>query len=166
MTTTRLAHYEIVGHLGSGGMGDVYAARDTRLGRLVALKLVSFAASADTESLARFEREGRLLALLNHPNIAVIHGVEEAAGRQFLVMELVEGDTLAERLTRGPLRVDEALSFARQIVDAQVFVAELWADEGRKDDARALLAPIYGWFTEGFDTPDLKDAAALLARLN
>src|SRR5262245_5441741 len=87
MIGTKLAHYEITSHIGSGGMGDVYQAIDTKLGRSVAIKFLPEAFSHDTERVARFQREARVLALLNHPNIAAIHGVEEIDTRQFLVME-------------------------------------------------------------------------------
>jgi serine/threonine-protein kinase len=107
-----LGHYEIVSTLGAGGMGEVYRARDTRLGREVALKLVLAEVSADPERLARFEREARVLAALNHPNIATLHGFEtaDADGTRFLVMELVEGETLADRIARGPIPTDEAIA--------------------------------------------------------
>src|ERR1700752_850299 len=98
MIGTRLAHYEITGHLGSGGMGGVYQATDSKLGRRVAIKLLPEAFSHDSERVARFEREARMLASLNHPNIATIYGVEESGERKFLVMELVPGETLAERI--------------------------------------------------------------------
>ena len=120
---TRLGPYEIVHLLGAGGMGEVYRARDTRLGRDVALKFLPEEFTADRDRLARFEREARLLASLNHPNIATIHGVEEAAsaGRQqvrAIVLELVEGATLADLVRRGPLHFEEALAIARQIAQA------------------------------------------------
>src|SRR5438477_11994779 len=107
MIGTRLAHYEITSHLGSGGMGDVYQATDTKLGRSVAIKLLPEAFANDDERVARFEREARVLASLNHPHIATIYGVEESGVRKFLVMELVDGETLAERIKRGPIQVDE-----------------------------------------------------------
>ncbi|MBI2956964.1 MAG: serine/threonine-protein kinase [Acidobacteria bacterium] len=113
-----LGHYRIIEKLGAGGMGEVYRARDERLGRDVALKLLPEAFAADPERLARFEREARLLASLNHPHIAAIHGLEEAGGKRFLVLELVEGKTLAEELKAGSLAVGEALEVARQIADA------------------------------------------------
>src|SRR5436190_21279993 len=118
MIGTRLAHYEITGHLGTGGMGEVYQDTDSKLGRSVAIKLLPQAFMHDTERVARFEREARLLASLNHPNIAAIYGVEESDGRKFLVMELVPGETLAERINRGPIPIDEALAIARKIADA------------------------------------------------
>ena len=118
MIGTKLAHYEITSHLGSGGMGDVYQATDSKLGRSVAIKLLPEAFTHDSERVARFEREARVLASLNHPNIAAIYGVEESGERKFLVMELVRGETLAERIKRGPIPVDEALGIAKQICEA------------------------------------------------
>jgi serine/threonine protein kinase len=94
MIGTKLAHYEITGHLGTGGMGEVYQASDAKLGRSVAIKLLPEAFRSDPDRAARFEREARVLASLNHPNIAAIHGIEESDGRKFLVMELVPGETL------------------------------------------------------------------------
>ena len=99
-------------------MGEVYRARDTKLGRDVAIKVVADAFLSDPERLARFEREARVLATLNHPHIGAIYGVEEADGVRGLVLELVEGATLAERLASGPLPIPEALTVARQIADA------------------------------------------------
>src|SRR4249920_196808 len=110
MIGTKLAHYEITSHLGSGGMGDVYQATDTKLGRSVAIKFLPEAFSHDTERVTRFQREARVLASLNHPNIAAIHGLEESGGRKFLVMELVMGETLAQRISRGALPVDDSLT--------------------------------------------------------
>ena len=110
--------YHVQSLLGRGGMGEVYRAHDTRLGRDVALKLLPPGFIADAERLARFTREARLLASLNHPNIGTIHGFEEAEGMRALVLELVEGDTLADRIAHGPLPIPEALAIARQIADA------------------------------------------------
>jgi serine/threonine protein kinase/Tol biopolymer transport system component len=118
MIGTKLAHYEITSHLGSGGMGDVYQATDTKLGRGVAIKFLPEAFSHDTERVARFQREARVLASLNHPNIAAIHGVEEINTRHFLVMELVPGETLADRIKRGAVPIEEALPIAKQIAEA------------------------------------------------
>src|SRR5262245_44033615 len=118
MIGTKLAHYQIMAHLGSGGMGDVYRATDGQLGRSVAIKFLPEAFSHDTERVARFEREARVLASLNHPHIAAIYGLEESAERKFLVMELVEGETLAQRIKRGPISVDESLRIAAQIAEA------------------------------------------------
>jgi serine/threonine-protein kinase len=106
--------YEVVALLGAGGMGEVYRARDPRLGREVAIKILPDAFAGDPERVARFEREAQLLASLNHPNVAIIHGLEDRA----LVMELVEGPTLADRIAQGPLPLDEALPIARQIAEA------------------------------------------------
>src|SRR5580765_4643260 len=114
----RLGPYEILSALGAGGMGEVYRARDPKLGRDVAIKVVSEQFGSDSERVTRFRREAQLLASLNHPNIAAIYGLEEANGSQFLVLELVEGETLAERLKAGPLPVSAALPIARQIADA------------------------------------------------
>ena len=118
MIGTKLAHYEITSHLGTGGMGEVYQATDSKLGRSVAIKLLPEAFTHDAERAARFEREARVLASLNHSNIATIHGVEESGGRKFLVMELVAGDTLADRVKRGAIPVAEALEIATQIAEA------------------------------------------------
>ena len=110
--------HQILSLLGAGGMGEVYEARDTRLGRNVAIKVLPAAFIDDPERLSRFQREARMLAALNHPNIATIHGFEQSDGVHYLVMELVTGQTLAERLQAGPLRMEEALKIASQIVDA------------------------------------------------
>jgi serine/threonine-protein kinase len=118
MIGTRLAQYEITSHLGSGGMGEVYQAKDLKLGRKVAVKVLPEAFAGDHDRIARFEREAKILASLNHPNIASLYGLEEAGGRHVLVMELVEGDTLAARIERGPFAVGQALDFAQQIAEA------------------------------------------------
>ena len=110
--------YRLLAPLGKGGMGEVYRARDSKLGREVALKFLPSHFSADAERRARFAREARLLATLNHPNIGTIYGLEEANGVTALVLELVEGPTLADRLEHGPMRVSEALTVARQIAEA------------------------------------------------
>ena len=112
---TKLGQYEVVESVGAGGMGEVYRARDTKLGRDVAIKVLPDEFAQDAERLKRFEREARLLAQLNHTNIATLHGLEEHDGRQFLVMELVEGETLAERIARGPIPVDEVIPMFLQI---------------------------------------------------
>ncbi|MEX2270636.1 MAG: protein kinase [Vicinamibacterales bacterium] len=116
----RLGPYEIVALIGAGGMGEVYCARDAKLDRQVAIKLVLDSFVADPDRAARFDREARALAALNHPNIATLYGFEHASGRHFLVMELVEGETLAERIARHPggLPLEEALQFAKQIAEA------------------------------------------------
>src|SRR6186997_254123 len=115
---TRLGPYEVQSALGAGGMGEVYRARDTKLDRAVAIKILPEAFAADTERIARFQREAKTLASLNHPNIAHVHGLEESDGVRALVMELVEGDDLSQRMARGAIPVDEALPIARAIADA------------------------------------------------
>ena len=131
---TRLGPYEIHSALGAGGMGQVYRARDTKLGRDVAIKVLPEGFTHDPDRVARFQREAQLLATLNHPHIAAIYGLEEAhpstrsgqAASQFLVLELIEGETLAQRIASSdrdgtsspPLSVDESLAIARQVADA------------------------------------------------
>jgi serine/threonine-protein kinase len=114
---SKLGPYEILAPLGSGAMGEVWRARDPRLGRDVAIKVLPEAFAADAERLARFRREAQVLAALNHTNIAAIHGLEESRGVEALVLELVEGETLAEQLAAGPLPVDDALRVAREIAE-------------------------------------------------
>ena len=121
---SRLGLYEIVSAIGAGGMGEVYRARDTRLGRDVALKVLPEAFAADAERMGRFEREAKVLASLNHPNIATIHGMEESGNLQALVMELVEGQTLADRIAQGPIPLDEALPIAKQICEGFEYAHE------------------------------------------
>jgi serine/threonine protein kinase len=113
-----LGTYQVHERIGVGGMGEVYRARDTKLGRDVAIKILPRLFTNDPERLARFEREARILASLNHPHIGAIYGFEEADGLRALVLELVEGDTLADRVARGPIPVQEALTLAQQIADA------------------------------------------------
>jgi serine/threonine protein kinase len=115
---SRLGPYEIIAPLGAGGMGEVYRAHDAKLGRDVAIKILPDVFAADPERLARFEREAKTLAALNHPHIAQIYGFEESSGIRALVMELVEGPTLADRIAQGPVPIDEAVAIARQIADA------------------------------------------------
>ena len=115
---TRIGSYEVTGSLGAGGMGEVYQARDTKLDRDVALKVLPEGFTSDPDRLARFEREAKVLASLNHTNIGHIYGLEEAEGTRALVLELVEGPTLADRIAKGPIPVDEALWIARQIAEA------------------------------------------------
>src|SRR6266581_3086645 len=115
---TRLGPYEIQSAIGAGGMGEVYRARDTKLDRDVAIKVLAEAFAADPERIARFQREAKTLASLNHPHIAAIHGLEESAGHSALVMELVEGEDLSQRIARGAIPIDEALPIAKQIAEA------------------------------------------------
>ena len=115
---TRLGPYEITAPLGEGGMGVVYRATDSKLKREVAIKVLPEVFAADADRLARFEREAQVLAQLHHPNIASVFGLEVVDGVRALVMELVPGEDLAERLKRGPLPLDEALAVARQIAEA------------------------------------------------
>jgi len=120
---TSLGSYEILEPIGAGGMGEVYRARDTRLGRDVAIKVLPQAFAEDPERVARFEREAQLLASLNHPNIATVHGFETVGSSEpggsfcFLVMELVDGETLAERIARGAIPLDEAVALFVQIAE-------------------------------------------------
>ena len=115
---TKIAHYDVTSLLGEGGMGQVWQATDTQLNRQVALKILPDAFADDPDRLARFTREAQILASLNHPNIAAIHGIEEADGTRALVLELVEGPTLADRIAKGPIPLDEALPIAKQIAEA------------------------------------------------
>ncbi len=115
---TRLGSFEVLGPLGAGGMGEVYRASDTRLGREVAIKILPEVFAEDEGRLARFEREARLLASINHPGLAAIYGIEQAGPLRYIVMELVPGETLAEQLARGPLAIPDALRLARQIAEA------------------------------------------------
>src|SRR4029079_7465203 len=118
MIGRRLGSYEITARLGEGGMGEVYRATDSKLKREVAIKVLPAAFTEDKERLARFEREAQLLAQLHHPNIASIFGLEESGGVRALVMELVDGPTLGERLAQGALPLEEALAIGRQIAEA------------------------------------------------
>jgi serine/threonine protein kinase len=121
---TRLGPYEIVAPIGAGGMGEVYRARDSRLARDVAVKVLPEAFARDAERLSRFQREAKVLASLNHPNIASIYGLEDSGPAHALVMELVEGPTLADRITSGPIPVDEAVLIARQIAEGLEYAHE------------------------------------------
>jgi serine/threonine protein kinase len=112
-----LGHYRVGEQLGRGGMGEVYVADDINLNRKVALKFLPDAFAGDPERMARFEREARLLASLNHPNIAAIYGLEQAESKRFIVMELVEGETLQQRIGKGAMPVEEALAICRQIAE-------------------------------------------------
>src|SRR5437868_10322222 len=115
---THLGPYEILSAIGAGGMGEVYRARDMKLGRDVGLKVIPDTFALDPDRLARFQREAQVLASLNHPHIAAIYGFEDSGETHALVLELVEGETLADRIARGAIPVDEALPIARQICEA------------------------------------------------
>jgi len=121
---THLGPYEILSAIGAGGMGEVYRARDPKLGRDVAIKVLPATFARDPERMSRFQREAKVLASLDHPNIATIHGLEESGGTRALVMQLVEGPTLADRIKQGPIAVDEAIRIARQIADALEYAHE------------------------------------------
>src|SRR4030095_3893905 len=114
----RLGVYEVVEPIGAGGMGEVYRARDLKLGLDVALKILPDIFVGDLDRAARFEREAQVVASLNHPNIAIIHGFQESDGVKALVLELVEGETLSSVIARGPVALTDALAIARQIADA------------------------------------------------
>ena len=118
MIGTKFAHFEITSHLGSGGMGEVYQAIDSKLGRSVAIKLLPAAFASDADRLSRFRREAQALASLNHPNIAHIYGLEESGDSRYIVMELIEGESLQARIQKGAIPVDEALAIATQIAEA------------------------------------------------
>src|SRR6202521_2457341 len=116
---TKFGSYEMVALIGAGGMGEVYQAHDTKLGRDVAIKVLPEAFAHDPERLSRFQREAKMLAALNPPNIATIHGLEHSDGVQYLVMELVSGEPLQERIKRdGAVPVEEALTIAKEIAEA------------------------------------------------
>jgi serine/threonine protein kinase len=118
MMGIKLEYFEIGDLLGAGGIGEVYRARDTKLNRDVAIKVLPEAFASDPDRLARFHREAQVLASLSHPNIGVIHGIHESRGVRFLVLELVRGETLASRLKQGPVPIDEALELLKQIAAA------------------------------------------------
>jgi hypothetical protein len=162
--TVYAGRYEILGQLGAGGMGEVYRAVDRSLGRHVAIKVLPSAFAEDKERMARFEREAKLLAVLNHPNIASIHGLEESDGRRFLVLELAEGETLQARLNRGPLPVEEALETCRELAEGLEAAHEkgiihrdlkpgniMILPEGKVKILDFGLAKVYGGETTGVD---------------
>src|ERR1700680_4833196 len=137
---TRVGPYETLSLLGSGGMGEVYRARDTKLGRDVALKILPDTFAADPERLARFQREAQVLASLNHPHIGAIYGLEQSEGIRALVLELVEGPTLADRIAQGAIPLDEVLPIARQIAEA-LEVAHEQGDHSPRSEAREHQGP-------------------------
>lgn len=144
MVGSRISHYRLTQQLGAGGMGIVYKAHDESLDRTVALKFFPFDSLPSDRKKARFVREARLAARLNHANIATVYEIGETEGGQaFIAMEFVEGDTLRTVIGGGPLKLDKALAM------------------GGKQPPH-LLRDVYEWFTEGFQTPDLKEARALL----
>ena len=122
---SRLGHYTVDALIGEGGMGQVYQATDTHLDRQVAIKVLPDAFASDPDRLARFEREAKVLASLNHPNIGAIYGLEKSGDDRALVLELIEGPTLADRIAQGPIPVDEALPIAKQIAEALEAAHEL-----------------------------------------
>src|SRR6266571_8121915 len=140
-TGTKLGPYEIVVPLGAGGMGEVYRARDTKLGRDVALKVLPEAFARDADRMARFQREAQVLASLNHPNIAAIYGLEDSGGVRALVMELVEGPTLAERLKSGAVPLDNALPIAKQIAEALEYAHEKGIIHRDLKPANVIITP-------------------------
>ena len=140
-TGDRLGRYEILDILGAGGMGEVYRARDTELEREVAVKVLAETVAGDSERIARFEREAKVLASLNHQNIATLYGLEEHEGQRVLVMELAEGETLAERMQRGRLAVDEALEIALQVAAGLEAAHELGIVHRDLKPANVMLSP-------------------------
>ena len=118
MIPRTISHYQLLSQLGRGGMGEVYEAEDTRLGRHVALKLLPAEACCVPEALERFLREARIVSTLSHPHICTLHDIGEHEGQQFMVMELLEGESLKARIARGPLRIEDLLELSEQIADA------------------------------------------------
>jgi serine/threonine protein kinase len=141
MIGTTVSHYRITAKLGEGGMGEVYHARDERLDRDVAIKVLPEAVAEDEERLARFEREAKLLASLSHQNIATLYGLEEHEGQTFLLMELAEGETLAERIKKGPIPVDDALPIALQIAEGLEAAHEQGIIHRDLKPANVMLSP-------------------------
>jgi serine/threonine protein kinase len=146
-TGARLGPYEIQAALGAGGMGEVYRARDTKLGRDVAIKVLPQSLRADAERLARFEREARLLASLNHPHIGAIYGLEDSNDVRGLILELVEGATLADRIARGRLSLDETLQKIRSATSATRVLKLLTCRAGSRTNGwrRFGQAVVSGW---------------------
>ena len=149
---TRLGHYHVTALIGEGGMGQVYQATDTKLNRQVALKILPEAFASDPDRLARFQREAQVLASLNHPGIAAIYGIEESDDTRALVLELVEGPTLAERIKQGPIPVDEALPIAKQIAEALEAAHEQGIIHRDLLDPRAWFSTVKHELGEHFDS--------------
>jgi serine/threonine protein kinase len=144
---TRLGAYDIVALIGAGGMGEVYRATDTNLKRAVAIKILPESVGADRERIARFQREAEVLASLNHLNIATIYGLERSHGTTALVMELVEGPTLAARIAQGPIPIDQALPVAKQIAEAFEAAHDagvIYQDQTGRHGQSARLRPCQG----------------------
>ena len=168
---TSLLHYRLIGPLGAGGTGVVWKAADSALGRDVAIKILPESFAASPERVARFEREARLLASLNHPHIAAVYGLHEAAGMHFLAMELVPGEDLASVLKRGPLGLPDAVSVARQIAEALEAAHESGVVHRDLKPANVVLRPdgevkvldlALGFLRNTFDlTPDGKALVAV-----
>src|SRR3974377_1959007 len=140
-TGSRLGPYEILSAIGAGGMGEGYRARDPKLGRHVAIKVLPEAFALDAERMARFQREAKVLASLSHPNIATVYGLEDSGSTCALVMELVEGPTLADRIKAGPIPVDEALPIAKQICEALEYAHERGVVHRDLKPANIKIAP-------------------------
>ena len=140
----QLSSFILISGLGKGGMGEVYRAKDQKLGREVAIKVLSEDFAKDDTRISRFQREAKLLASLNHPNIASIHGLEESDGIQFLVLELVEGETLSAQLKRGPIPTEEALSLALQIAEALVAAHEKGVIHRDLKPSNIMITPVQG----------------------
>jgi serine/threonine protein kinase len=167
MINQSIAHYRITAKLGQGGMGEVYRATDSKLDRDVAIKILPESVATDSARLARFEREAKVLATLNHPNIAVIHGIEETDGTHAQVMELVEGQTLAERLSCGPMTVEEALDCCKQIAQALeaahekgIIHRDLKPENVKIDEEDKVKVLDFGLAKEMVDTTSLENLAA------
>ena len=140
---SRIAHYDVTALIGEGGMGQVYQATDTKLNRQVALKILPEAFATDPDRLARFQREAQVLASLNHPNIGHIYGLEEAEGQKALVLELVEGPTLAERIKQGPIPGDQINENLQLTGSYMATVNEGEPTDLRMDGFKVSL--VFGW---------------------
>src|ERR1700693_4965145 len=137
----KLGHYEVLSLLGQGGMGEVYRAKDTKLDRDVAIKVLPQVLARDPERLARFEREGKVLASLEHPNIGHIHGIVDSEDSRGLVLALIEGPTLADRIAAGPLPQDDAIAIAKQIIEALEYAHDRGVVHRDLKPANVKIAP-------------------------